>query len=113
MNLASILAMIFTLAPKVVLAVETVHGQAVSGATKSQMATTALNAAVDGATSTLSGTNAQYAQVAGGLIQTAIDASVALTKSTGAYQAASAAAAASQTAAAANPSSQAMPVTNA
>ncbi len=105
MNLfASILTLVLTLAPKVILGIETVVGEAQSGATKRKMAQDALNAAASAAASALpaGSDNAAYATAATGAVSAIINdvdtisGIVNTTKASGAYQAATAKAKAAQ-----------------
>ena len=74
-------------------------GDSQSGADKKTMAQDALDGATAGALSVLGGDQNTYAQLASAVASEAIDATVAFTKVTGAYQKATASAKALQTAA--------------
>jgi hypothetical protein len=119
---ATILGYALALLPTIVTSIQTEVGDSQSGATKSQMATDALNAALQGAAAVIPAgtTNSVLASASGAVAGEVIDISstlasvmnhvqtkgsvataVALTKKTGAYQAATAAAVAAKTPAAA------------
>jgi hypothetical protein len=100
----NVLMYAFALLPSVVTGVESLVGDSASGATKKQMATDALSAALSGASSVTTGTDAALSQLAATAVEMA---PVNNTRSTGAYQAATAAA--KVTAAAASAVSQAAP----
>ena len=93
MNIAALIALIFRLAVPTVLTVEKVEGDAKAGVDKQTMAKDALAGATAGALGTLTGDNAQYAQIASDVAGEAIDAAVEFTRKTGDYQKATAAAA--------------------
>ncbi len=99
MNFGAILALILKLAPVTVLTIQKVVGDAQSGADKKTMAQDALSGATSAALSVLGGDQSIYAQLASAVASEAIDASVAFTKVTGAYQKATTDAKALQTAA--------------
>lgn len=82
----NIFALILGLVPGLVKGIEIVVGDKTSGATKSQMAHDALEAAVNAAAPVLTGSNAVYGQVAAAVAQTAIDQTVAISKASGVYQ---------------------------
>ena len=105
MNLfTSILTLVLTLAPKVILGIETVIGDAQSGTTKRKMAQDALNAAASAAASALpaGSDNAVYATAAAGAVSSIINDAdtitgiVNATRASGAYQVATAKAKAAQ-----------------
>ena len=90
MNFGAILALILKLAPVTVLTIQKVVGDAQSGADKKTMAQDALSGATAAALSVLPGEQSIYAQLASAVASEAIDATVAFTKVTGAYQKATA-----------------------
>lgn len=110
MNLAAIIAMICHLAPTAVLTAEKTYGDAKSGADKKVVAKDILDGATAGALSVLTGDNAEYAQDASDAANIALRAAVRLTRTTGAYQAATAQAKAKQLPAPAAPAVDTQPV---
>ena len=105
----TVLQYAFALLPSIVTGIQSVVGDSQSGATKKQMATDALSAALTGASSVTTGTNSALAQLAAGAAMTIINTTDAITtavnhtKATGAYAAATATAKTTLAAAAAIP----------
>lgn len=90
MNFLNIFNLITTLAKPVVLTIQAVHGTKVAGGTKSDMAQTALAGALATSGLVLSDKNTALATQIAALVSGAINTTVAITKMTGEYQAASA-----------------------
>lgn len=90
MNFLSIFSLLSTLAKPVVLLIQSIHGEAVSGATKAQMAKTALVGAVATSGLVLNQSDEALAQLVGNTASTLIDQAVTNTQATGEYQTATA-----------------------
>lgn len=85
-----LLSYIFKLAPHVVLAIQTLHGDQIANATKKKMAQDMLAETMSGAADVTSGQNSALAAIAGSIASIAIDQAVTITKASGAYQKATA-----------------------